>query len=264
MKYKIIQTVLLLIMLIDVIAAQNNAIFEGGDGNGFSVAAVQQTVNNSIFAGGTSDGFGQGRYKQPLNNSIFAGGTADGFGVGSSAEQQINNMIFGGGESDGFATSDSKSPFIWTGTIGTGWAVAGNWNYNAVPDVSQHVIIPTGVPNWPFVNAGLLSIGDNPNNGQYKCASLLIQENAFLQTRIHCRVENYGLLQINGEMRIKKTTPDAIQNLTNGIDCVELSKGKFTNIMNEPGNISPRIKENITSMTPIHANDLRLFILSIF
>ena len=217
MKYTIIQTVLLLIMLIDVIAAQNNAIFEGGDGNGFSVAAVQQTVNNSIFAGGTSDGFGQGRYKQPLNNSIFAGGTADGFGVGSSAEQQINNMIFGGGESDGFATSDSKSPFIWTGTIGTGWAVAGNWNYNAVPDVSQHVIIPTGVPNWPFVNAGLLSIGDNPNNGQYKCASLLIQENAFLQTRIHCRVENYGLLQINGEMRIKKSTPDAIQNLTNGI-----------------------------------------------
>jgi len=217
LKHNIIQTVFLMFLSIGHSYTQNNAIFAGGNGDGFDIVSFRQSLNNSIFAGGNGDGFDIVSFRQPLNNSIFAGGIGDGFDI-ISFRQSLNNSIFAGGESDGFdiATTESIVPYVWTGALGTGWAVAGNWSENLVPDINRPVIIPSGVPNWPFVNAGLFNIGDNPNNGVYRCASLWIQENAFLQTRINCRVENYGLIQIDGEMRVKKVTADAFQNFEEG------------------------------------------------
>ena len=57
--------------------AQNNPIFTGGDGDGWSVAAfLQPSVN--IFAGGMGDGYSTNNFLQPGNN-IYNGGTGDGW-----------------------------------------------------------------------------------------------------------------------------------------------------------------------------------------
>jgi Secretion system C-terminal sorting domain len=63
--------------------AQNNAIFNGGNGDGFSVNRFIQPdiAANNIFNGGNADGFSVNRFTQPdiAANNIFNGGNADGF-----------------------------------------------------------------------------------------------------------------------------------------------------------------------------------------
>lgn len=42
---------------------------------------------------------------------------------------------------------------IWTGTINTDWFTPINWNCGTVPDQNTDVIIPTGLTNYPVINA---------------------------------------------------------------------------------------------------------------
>ncbi|MEP7170140.1 MAG: T9SS type A sorting domain-containing protein [Bacteroidota bacterium] len=56
---------------------QNNAIFNGGNGDGWAKNNYQQPANN-IFNGGNGDGWAKGIYAQPANN-IFNGGIGDGW-----------------------------------------------------------------------------------------------------------------------------------------------------------------------------------------
>ncbi len=107
--------------------------------------------------------------------------------------------------------------FIWTGAIGTGLLIAGNWNYNIVPDLKRRAIIPAGVLSSPFVNAGIFAIGDNPNSGAFECGELWIQDGALLVTRINNKVENYGNIIIDGTMQVKRLAIDAFQNLDGGV-----------------------------------------------
>ncbi|SCY56085.1 Por secretion system C-terminal sorting domain-containing protein [Flavobacterium caeni] len=57
--------------------APNNAIFDGGIGDGWSTAMYSQTANN-IFTGGQGDGWAAALYAQPGNN-IYNGGVGDGW-----------------------------------------------------------------------------------------------------------------------------------------------------------------------------------------
>lgn len=183
-------------------------VFNGGIGDGYSVATANSGINY-LSIGGSSDGYVSTTLIN-VSNFLCEGGDGDGYDTGYT--QTNENFLATGGIGDGFAMKELKEKFVWTGAIGTSWTVAGNWSTNAIPDITREVIIPDGVPNWPFVNAGLLTIGKNLNSGNYRCASLWIQENAFLQTRINNRVENYGVLKIDGQMRVKKVTPDAFFN----------------------------------------------------
>lgn len=58
-------------------AAQNNAIFNGGPGDGWASDNYGQPENN-IFTGGVGDGWASNNYQQPENN-IFTGGAGDGW-----------------------------------------------------------------------------------------------------------------------------------------------------------------------------------------
>ena len=227
----IIKIMILLISGISYLHAQENYIFQGGDGSGWSadhsIASVSYPYNggngqgftfdisdapsSTHFEGGVSDGTDSDMYA--ASHYVFDGGHSAGFGVGLYLN---DHFLYQGGTDDGFASLLYRVPFIWTGTIGTSWTVSGNWNYNLIPGIFRPVIIPDGVPNWPFVNAGLFAIGDTPNGSNYRCASLWIQEGAFLQTRINNRIENYGLITIDGEMRVKKFTVDAFKNFEEG------------------------------------------------
>lgn len=86
MSYKLTITLLLFLSVLKSIA-QNNSIFNGGSGDGFSTFSYLQNPilsNNSIFNGGIADGFSASTFLQApftLNNAIFNGGASDGFSI---------------------------------------------------------------------------------------------------------------------------------------------------------------------------------------
>ncbi len=92
--------------------AQNNAIFNGGNADGFSANRFTQpdvVANNTVFTGGNADGFSINCFAQPnvTANNIFTGGIADGFSINCFAQPTValNNNLFTGGIADGFAFS---------------------------------------------------------------------------------------------------------------------------------------------------------------
>lgn len=89
-------------LLSGILAGQtNNAIFDGGTGDGFDSAGFEQPISNLIFAGGSGDGYDASSFVQEVNNLIFAGGDGDGYNV-ASFQQETNNSIFAGGFGDGY------------------------------------------------------------------------------------------------------------------------------------------------------------------
>jgi len=233
MTYKSIFWIFTILFFAMAMNAQPSYIYEGGDGGGFS-SIEDSAPNTLLYKGGNGDGFNSVEnnasnillykggnfdgYSKTIvlnqDNYIFIGGNGDGF-----AETNIsgtNIFLYTGGNAQGYAQVEKCEDFIWTGTIGTGWLVSGNWNYNVIPTLKRRVIVPAGTPFHPALNAGLFSIGENPNNGQYKCGELWIQEGALLVTRVNNRIENYGNIQIDGTMLVRKTTADAFKNLDDG------------------------------------------------
>jgi Secretion system C-terminal sorting domain len=100
--------------------AQNNAIFNGGSGDGWNKTAFAQPINN-IFKGGDGDGWDKAAFAQPINN-IFKGGDGDGWDKAAFA-QPINN-IFKGGDGDGWDKAAFAQPInnIFKGGDGDGWS----------------------------------------------------------------------------------------------------------------------------------------------
>lgn len=119
----------------------NNAIFSGGNNDGFNQMAFSQPSNN-IFTGGSGDGWNKLSFTQPSDN-IFKGGIKDGWARDSFNQPVVNifnggnddgwsivkysqegNPIFGGGIGDGwnFQLSGSTDNSIFIGGIGDGWS----------------------------------------------------------------------------------------------------------------------------------------------
>lgn len=83
--------------------AQNNAIFFGGDGDGWSTAGYQQIADENISLGGEDDGFSSAGYQQIADENISLGGEDDGFSK-SGYQQIADENISIGGEGDGWAS----------------------------------------------------------------------------------------------------------------------------------------------------------------
>lgn len=208
-------------------------IYEGGNGEGYSSDSAMES-NAVMYTGSIGSGYAFGI--KSLTHYLYSGGSHEGYtslewentnlyfyfgGEGEGYTHTKNNTPlinqFEGGNNDGYTFAEKCEDFIWTGALGTGWAVADNWNYNMVPDLKRRAIIPADVPSFPFVNAGIFAIGKNPNNGAFVCRALWIQDGALLVTRINNNVENYGKILIDGTMQVKKSSLDAFQNLENGL-----------------------------------------------
>ncbi len=208
--------------------------YEGGAGGGYSMDTVfidlgfpysgglnegyasikWIDINQNVFNGGMNDGY-VGIEWNDSNQPLYIGGSNDGY----SCEFWIAppNALYAGGSDDGYAQAEKYDDFVWTGAIGTGWSVPGNWSSNVVPDLKRKAIIPTGVPFYPHLNAGVFAIGDNPNNGAFECSELWVQDGGLLVTRINNKVENYGNIIIDGTMQVKNSVMDAFQNLSGGV-----------------------------------------------
>jgi Secretion system C-terminal sorting domain len=132
---------LLFLVNVSILFAQNNPIFGGGNADGFDKTIFTQASNNifgggnadgwtktvfaqaenNIFAGGVGDGWDTATFAQPVNN-IFNGGSGDGWDKTSFA-QALNN-IFNGGNGDGWDKTAFAQPMnnIFFGGQGDGWA----------------------------------------------------------------------------------------------------------------------------------------------
>ncbi len=184
-------------------------IYVGGFKDGHSVSTY--TSNTNIFAGGNKDGHAVSSATSSTN--IYTGGNKD----GHTATLFTNSTnIWAGGDKDGYASVTEKKEFIWTGAIGDGWNVAGNWNDGFIPTINSPVIIPGGVPNFPKINAGIMSIGADLNGGLFLCEDIIIQEDAELTFRVNAFLENAGSMIIHGTVYGLNGDPLAIQNLSGG------------------------------------------------
>ena len=191
----------------------NTYLYKGDFGEGYSSLKTQ-----NVFPFFFESGFGEGYVaakSTPANATLYEGGFYSGYNSSKAVYDGTN--FYEGENGEGYTLATKCEDFIWTGTVGTGWGVAENWNFTLVPDINRPVIIPAGAPNYPNVNAGILAIGDNPNSGEFVCKSIWIQEDGELITRINNFVENYGSIQIDGIMRVRNSAPNALWNLENGI-----------------------------------------------
>lgn len=99
--------------------AQNNAIFIGGNSDGWESKNYQQNSNN-IFKGGNADGWASLNYSQQTGN-IFKGGVNDGWD--SKNYIQSTTSIFKGGTGDGWDSKNyiQSTTNIFKGGNGDGW-----------------------------------------------------------------------------------------------------------------------------------------------
>ena len=98
----------------------NNAIFKGGNGDGWNLKN-SISVSNNIFSGGAGDGFNLAN-ANVIGNSIFNGGSGDGWKF--SSYNPTPNSIYLGGQGDGWNTTNlvSLPNAIYSGGIGDGWS----------------------------------------------------------------------------------------------------------------------------------------------
>lgn len=104
--------------------AQNNALFQGGSGQGYSLNRITLSQHSDLFAGGTGNGYAHARISIPVHNAIFLGGNGRGDSW-SYLEGKLNHAIFAGGIEDGASSVRISLPTnsqIFAGGSADGYA----------------------------------------------------------------------------------------------------------------------------------------------
>lgn len=107
--------------------AQNNNIFYGGAGDGWSKANYTQAGNNIMFQGSVGDGWNKANYSQATINTQFQGGVGDGWFSNGYSQSTIATQ-FQGGVGDGWNAANYVQATITTqfqGGAGDGWQQGG-------------------------------------------------------------------------------------------------------------------------------------------
>ncbi|MEM7104332.1 MAG: hypothetical protein AAF502_14430 [Bacteroidota bacterium] len=105
-------------------SSQNNNIFNGSSNDGYQNSRTATTTGNSVFLGGINDGYSSLRTASASNNNIFSGGVNDGFAK-AGVPLATNNTIFTGGINDGYSKSDVATitnSGVFQGGIDDGYA----------------------------------------------------------------------------------------------------------------------------------------------
>jgi len=199
--------ILLTLVGLILISQESQAQFFGGTGDGYDQDVARNSRN--VFHGGTSDGSDFATFKNERN--IFKGGSQD----GSDVDGYVNTRnIFVGGGQDGYTKADFTLDFVWTGMANSDWNNTANWSTNLIPTITRHVIIPASALRFPSLFENLISIGQNPNNGDYLCKSISINGDAELILKPSTRLENYGEMEIKGTIYVLNSALEAMQNLS--------------------------------------------------
>ncbi len=206
----ILRTVLYIGLVTISTSTQLSGQFLGGSGDGFSIASLTSTLN--IYTGGSKDGYATSQSESDLN--VFAGGIRDGYIIGNFL---YDSSLFQGGNGDGHNEGNFILDFVWTGNVSGVWTESDNWNTNLVPDISRRVTIPRVFTNFPVLSGGLLSIGQDPFNGDYLCRNLTLQDNAIITLQSGTELLNFDSINIYGSVIVNNTSSDAVRNLGDGM-----------------------------------------------
>jgi hypothetical protein len=129
-----------------------------------------------------------------------------------------------GGNRDGYFSlpmlKDSLGRGTWRGTLSNSWDVAGNWTYDLIPTVNDHVFIPAGCVNYPYLTSGL-SINDISQT--YKCKTLDIEAGAQMATS-NSNLSVYGRMTVAGNYTATNNV-NLAQNIYSGGSLQILNEG---------------------------------------
>ena len=206
------------IVLIKLIV--KNSISFGWKDSGYALIDAFSSLSN--YKGSSSSGYSA--YQIDSQSSISFGTEDSGYAI---IDAISSSNIYKGLNKSGYTVGESIKIFIWTGNIGTGWSVGDNWNLLDVPRIRHKVIIPSGLINYPKLNAGLFTIGQNKYDGQYFCKSMFIEGGAEVTLRINNQMQNYGNIIIFGLLKVESLLSPAVLNGTGG-NVVIKSSGTLT------------------------------------
>jgi hypothetical protein len=215
-------------------AQNNNPIYQGGKDDGMSVTIHIAKSHSPIFGGGSNDGYSISRFEIDDHNQIFAGGADDGIDY-KHLQQKSHNSIFFGGSDDGedhYEQSQQTDNLIFAGGKQDGYSQS---------RVSK--LIWTGAMSRDWLMAGNWNVPRTPNVGDHviiparldkypalKGKMLINQQGDFLYT---CRsidvlkqaemtgtnaawIMNYGQFNILGSVIIIGNINLPSQNLDGG------------------------------------------------
>lgn len=123
MKKKIIQLIICGTLSFNASNAQNNAIFFGGNGDGWAMQSAIQSSNNVMFFGGNGDGWQQNNYVQAAGDAAYKGGNGDGWQKNNYVQASAIGVYFGG-NGDGWQQNNyvqASTDAVYYGGNGDGW-----------------------------------------------------------------------------------------------------------------------------------------------
>jgi hypothetical protein len=83
--------------------------------------------------------------------SLGAGGTLEGRMFSTAGAVAVNGVTAS-------LPIDYSAENTWTGSVGTNWSMTGNWSSNTVPSVTNNIVIPSGLTNYPILDSGTGSV----------------------------------------------------------------------------------------------------------
>lgn len=241
--------------------AQNNAIFNGGTGDGWSSNNFVQT-STGIFKGGSGDGWDSKNYIQ-ANTSIFKGGFGDGWDAKNFV--QASKSIFSGGIGDGWAsTYKPQGPLpvsflYFTADKLNETAAIVKWK-TAQETNSNYFEIEVSTDALTFIGLGKVNAAGN---------SSVPVEYSFTDYKPASGVNYYRLNQVDKDGKFIYTPTKLVNfdisnagevkyypNPTNGLVNIKITESmnaeaKVINISNSSGAMVNQVKINANSNTQI-------------
>lgn len=218
--------------------AQNNGVFNGGTGYGWTQEIGQTPENSSIFNGAHADGFTFKTISKPSNSAVFSGAVGDGYsmlqfslktnheifleGIGDGCDQfrvskTSNNSIFAGGHNDGHdrdLTGTIINHNVYAGGPGDGYSNSGLSKLIWTGSTGKDWLVAS---NWnlnriPTLSDQVVIPAGVPNNlllkGKllidkagthlYTCQSLLVLPQGIINSTNEAWLENHGEILTSG------------------------------------------------------------------
>ncbi len=242
--------------------AVNNSIgtivYAGGDGypgsnssggaGGGGAGSTGKGGNATLTMGGTGTPLygGNGGNANSGNKDGYPGVSYGGGGGGARSKNDNQTRIGGTGAQGLIVITYGGCTNRWTGAIDNDWHNSGNWTCS-VPDLTIDAFIPSGLTNYPVINAG--STG--------KCKNLEIQQGAST-TVISNTLQISGSIITSGNLVADDGTIEMIGNSVQVIPQNSFANNILDNlIINNPAGVTLNGTLRITGMLSPKAGNLQ-------
>jgi hypothetical protein len=132
-----------------------------------------------------------------------------------------------------------KAYTIWTGASDTSWVRTSNWCNNTIPLGTNHVLIPSGVPNYPSISSGA------------NCADLAIDNGATVIMNSGSTININGIMTCAGTFNARSGTVNL--NKASGVPAVTFNILKLMDVGNYNllGNVTVKSTFQVNTATTV-------------